>query len=603
MIILFPFRTIYVAIIVCIIATISSNSWAAPKHGLAMFEDIKYPPNFSHLDYVNPNAPKRGSIKLATIGTFDSLNPYILKGIPASGLSYVFETLMESSLDETFTQYGLIAESVEVADDHSWIRFHLRPEAKWHNNTPITAEDVVFSFNTLMEKGHPLYQTYYKEVTNVKALDHNSVQFYFSEHASKELTMLVGQLPIISKTYYSTHDFALSTLTPPLGSGPYIIDQVNPGHSIRYKRNPNYWGKNIPINKGRYNFDSIEYDYYRDATVAIQAFKSGEYDFRQENISKVWATAYDSLPALKNGRLIKTEIPHSIPTGMQAFIFNTRNPSFSDSKVREALSYCFDFEWTNNNLFYGAYTRTNSYFSNSLFAATGLPNKKELALLTPLKDSLPPRVFTDIFHAPKTDGTGNIRPHLRIADTLLNEAGWIIKDRKRVSPVTGKPMEFQFLLNSNAFERVIAPIIKNLERLGITATMRVVDTAQYQKRLDTFDYDIIVHVYGQSNSPGNEQIHYWHSSQATIEGSQNYAGIQNPAIDTLVKHVANATSKEKLTTATKALDRALLWNFYMIPNWHIRSFRLLYWNKFEQPAIRPQYGLGLDSWWSKEGEL
>lgn len=569
------------------------------QHGLAMFDDLKYSKGFTHFDYVNPNAPKGGELKLVSIGTYDSVNPYILKGIPAAGLSYLFETLMASSSDETFSQYGLIAESVKVADDRSWIIFYLRPEAEWHDGSPITADDVVFSFHTLMEKGHPFYQAYYKDVTEVKTIDSHSVQFTFKDSSNRELALLVGQMPIISKAYYTAHDFGKTSLDTPIGSGPYVIDNINPGRSITYKRSPDYWGKDLPVNKGKYNFDTIRYDYYHDVTVAIQAFKAREYDLRHENISKVWATSYNNLPALKDGRVIKTEIPHSIPTGMQAFVFNTRRKPFNSPLVREALSYCFDFEWTNKKLFYDAYTRTTSYFSNSIFASGGLPSKEELALLTPLKSSLPSRVFDTEFSLPTTDGSGlTMRPYLREADMLLNKAGWVIKDRKRVSP-EGKPMKIEFLLTSSAFERVIAPIIKNLTRLGIESKMRIVDSAQYQKRLDTFDFDITVHVFGQSNSPGNEQINYWDSSKAQIEGSKNYAGIDNPAIDTLVETLVKAQSKDELITATRALDRALLWNFYVIPNWHIQHFRLIYWDKFAQPTLSPPYSFELDSWWIK----
>jgi microcin C transport system substrate-binding protein len=489
---------------------------------------------------------------------------------------------------------------VETPDDRSWVIFRLRPQARWQNGTPVTADDVVFSFNTLMEKGHPQYRSYYRDVKEAVKLDARAVKFTFAGHQNRELPLIIGQLPVFSKAYFTTHSFEKTTLEPPMGSGPYKVGKLKAGHFITYVRDPNYWGRDLPLKKGRHNFDRIRYDYYRDDTVAIEGLKAGEYDIRVENVAKVWATAYNDLPALKDGRMVKEMIPHQISTGMQAFVMNTRRPMFQDIRVRQALGLAFDFEWTNKQFFYDAYSRTTSYFSNSPFAAQGIPEGEELAFLTPYKDQLPPALFTQTIEQPKTDGSGNNRPNLREADRLLQEAGWVVKDMKRINPATGKPMEIEFLLQRPMFERVIAPMIRNLERLGIKGRIRTVDTAQYQKRLDTFDFDMVVYVFSQSNSPGNEQMDFWHSARANVEGSRNIIGIQHPVVDALVEKIVGAHSRPELVAATRALDRVLLWQYYVIPNWHLQSFRMIYWNKFGKPKVAPPYGLALDTWWFKQ---
>jgi microcin C transport system substrate-binding protein len=569
----------------------------AAEHAIAMFDDVKYPASFTHFDYTNPDAPKGGSTVNAAIGTFDSLNPFILKGVPAAGAAMLFDTLLENSKDETFSEYGLIAESLEVPADRSWVIFNLRKEARFHDGSPVTADDVVFSFDTLKKRGHPSYRAYYRDVVKGEKLAADKVKFTFAGGNNRELPLIIGQLPIISKAYYSTHDFEKSTLEPPLGSGPYQVEKVEIGRAVTYKRDPNYWAKDLPVNKGRHNIDHIRYDYYRDITVAVEAFKAGKYDFRQENISKVWANAY-KFPAVTDGRVIKEEIKHNIPSGMQAFILNNRRPKFSDRKVREALNYAFDFEWENKNLFYSAYTRTGSYFSNSDFASSGLPSTDELALLTPLKDQIPAEVFTKVFASPSTDGSGSgIRQNLLTAKKLLSEAGWELRNGKLTNSKTNEVMSIEFLLDEPSFERAIGPFIKNLQKLGIDAKIRSIDSAQYQKRIQAFDYDVILETFAQSSSPGNEQINFWHSSKADVMGSRNLIGIKNPAIDMLVEKVINAASKQELIAATRALDRVLLWNYYVIPNWFSQSFRIVYWNKFSRPAITPKYELGLDTWW------
>jgi microcin C transport system substrate-binding protein len=571
---------------------------ASPSHGLAMHGDLKYGPDFEHLDYADPSAPKGGTLRLAAIGTFDSLNPFILKGMAPAGIGWTFDTLMTKSDDEPFSAYGLVAERIETPPDRSWVAFTLRPEARFHDGSPITVEDVIFSFETLRAKGHPFYRSYYASVEKVQQAGERRVRFDFAPGENRELPLILGELPILSKRYWSGREFDKTTLEPPLGSGPYRVLKVEPGRSISYERVADYWAKDLPINRGRFNFDIIRYDYYRDATVALQALKAGEYDLRQENVSKNWATAYDT-PAVAEGRLIKEEIRHRQPTGMQGFLFNTRRPVFRDPRVRRALAYAFDYEWTNKNLFYGAYTRTKSYFSNSELAARGLPTDGELAVLEPFREQLPSEVFTKPYEPPASDGSGNIRRNLRSALRLLKQAGWEVRDGRLVNTATGAPMRFEILLVQPDFERVVLPFVRNLERLGIEAKVRTVDATQYQNRLDEFDFDLIVHSIGQSLSPGNEQRDFWLSKNADIPGSRNLAGVKDPVVDALVEQVISAPDRKSLVDRTRALDRVLLWGHYVIPQWHIRSWRVAHWNKLGRPAVSPKYDLGLDTWWIK----
>ncbi len=577
---------------------IAPMAQAAPeaRHGIAMHGDLKYGPGFSHFEYANPDAPKGGDVKLAAIGTYDSFHPFVLKGMTPSGIGLMFETLMVSSDDEAFSQYGLIAESAEVPEDRSWVIFNLREEARFHDGTPITAKDVVFSLAVLKEDGHPFYRSYYKNVDGVEALNSHRVRFTFSGGDNRELPLIVGQLPVLPAHYWSERDFSKTTLEPPLGSGPYRIRDFEQGRSVTYERVPGYWGAELPVNRGQYNFDTLRYDYYRDTTVALQAFKAGAYDFRQENTAKDWATAYD-FPAVRDGRVVKEEIPHQQPQGMQAYAFNTRRPMFADPRVRQALGYAFDFEWTNQNLFNGAYTRTHSYYSNSELASRGMPSAAELALLEPHREQLPPEVFEGPYEPPRTDGSGRLRQNLRQAVRLLREAGWAVQDGRLTHTATGEPMAFEVLLVQPLFERVTLPFARNLERLGIDARVRTVDATQYQNRLDHFDFDMVVASFRQSLSPGNEQRDFWGSEQADIPGSRNIIGIQDPVVDHLVDRIIAAPDRASLVARTRALDRVLLWSHYVIPHWHITHFRVAYWNKFERPAVSPKYDLGFNTWW------
>jgi microcin C transport system substrate-binding protein len=573
----------------------SASPAPKPAHGLSMYGDLKYPPNFKHLDYVNPDAPKGGTVKLAGFGTFDNLNPFILRGVAAAAMSDTFDTLLADTADEPFSEYGLIAESVEVPEDRSWVIFNLRPEAKFQDGTPITADDVVFSLEILKAKGHPQLRFYYQAVTKAEALGSRRVKFTFVEGENRELPLIVGQLPIMSKAYWQGRDFEKTTLEPPLGSGPYKVESVDPGRSITLKRDESYWGKDLPINVGRHNFDRVRTDYYKDTTVALEAFKAGQYDWRLENSAKNWATGYDT-PALRQGLIVKEEIPNQRPTGMQAYAFNIRRPIFADPKVREALAYAFDFEWTNRTLFYGSYTRTESYFSNSELASHGLPQGDELALLDKYRAKLPPEVFTEEYRAPTTDGSGNIRPNLLKALDLLGQAGWHV-DKDKLVNAAGEPMRFEVLLYDPAFERVTLPFARNLKRIGIEANVRTVDVSQYQNRMDNRDFDMIVMSWGQSLSPGNEQRDFWSSAAADAPGTRNVVGIKNPVVDALVDSLISAPTREALVTRTRALDRTLLWGYYVIPQWHLTSDRVASWAKLSRPAVTPTRGVQFDAWW------
>ena len=575
-------------------------SWAqaqdvAPAHGVAMHGDLKYGPDFEHFDYVNPNAPKGGTVTFASIGTFDTLNPFIIKGTSADGLGFLFETLTVQSEDEPFSEYGLLAESIEMPEDRSWVAFTLRPEARWHDGRPVTVEDVIFSFDTLKEKGLPFYRAYYRNVIKAEAAGERRVKFTFEQTTNRELPLILGQLPILPKHYYENVEFEKTTLQPPLGSGPYRIKSLEPGRRIVYERAKDYWGADLPVSRGFYNFDEIRYEYYRDANVALEAFKAGGYDIRVENTSKFWATAYSG-PMFEAGWIAKEEIPHELGTGMQGFVFNTRRAMFQDPRVRQALAYAFDFEWTNRTIMYGQYDRTESYFSNTELAAEGLPSEAELELLEPFRDQLPEEVFTEVYRAPSSEGEGRIRQNLRTALGLLREAGWSVEGGRLVN-AEGQPFRFEILLNGPSFERHTLPFIRNLERLGIQATVRAIDPAQYQNRLDEFDFDMVVGTFGQSLSPGNEQREYWGSEAADIPGSRNVIAIKDPVVDQLIDKIIEAPTREDLVSATRALDRVLLWGHYVIPHWHSRTFRVAYWNKFDRPETMPPYGLPLFSWW------
>ena len=571
---------------------------AAKGHGIAMHGDLKYPAGFEHFDYADPRAVKGGKIKYSAIGTFDSFNAFIIKGSPAVGIGEIYDTLLTPSADEPFSEYGLLAESVETPADRSWVSFRLRPEARWHDGKPVTADDVLWTFETLKEKGHPFFRAYYGAVEKVEKLDDRTVKFQFVPGENRELPLILGQLAVLPKHWWEGRDFGATILDAPLGSGPYKIESFEPGRRIRYRRVPDYWGRDLAVNVGRHNFDELEYDYYRDGTVALEAFKAGEYDFRLENSAKSWATAYD-FPAAKQGLVKREEIPHDRPAGMQAFAFNSRRPLFQDPRVRRALAYAFDFEWSNKSLFYGQYTRTRSYFDNSELAAKGVPTPEEVALLEPFRAELPPEVFTQAYQPPTTDGSGNLRSNLKEAFDLLREAGFTVdpKTKKLANKETGQPLRFEILLVDPEFERIVLPFKKNLERLGVDAEVRVVDTAQYRRRLDDFDFDVTIASWPQSLSPGNEQREFWGSAFAEKPGSRNLLGIRSPAVDALIESVIAAPDRASLVQRVHALDRVLQWGSWVIPNWHIPYDRVASWDRFGRPAVTPSQGVQLDTWW------
>ncbi len=565
-------------------------------HALTLGDAPKYGPDFQHLDYVNPDAPKGGEVTYGVTGTFDSFNPYIVKGTPA-GLSGLFETLTASTEDDILADYGLIAESMEVAPDKSWIIYNLRPEARWHDGQPITADDVIFSFDILREKADPFFRSYYADVVKGEKLAERRVKFTFKTGGNRELPVIMGQLPVLPKHWWATRKFEDVLLEPPLGSGPYKLGKFDLGRSFTMERVPDYWGKDLPLNRGTDNFDRVTYDYYRDPEVQLEAFKSGRIDLRSENSAKRWATQYD-FPAVRDGRVIKEKFKHVRPTGMQAFIFNIRRPFFADRTVREALIYAFDFEWSNKTLFFDEYTRTRSYFENSELAATGLPSPEELAVLEPFRGKIPDEVFTTEYNPPKTDGSGNARDNLSKAAELLEQAGWKVENGKRVK--NGKALEFEVLLDDPAFERVVQPFVQNLQRIGVTASVRMlVDASQYETRVESFDFDMLVGGWGQSLSPGNEQREFWSTAAADMRGSRNYVGIKDPVIDTLVEQLVNAPTRHDLVVHCRALDRVLQWNYFVVPNWHLAADRLVYWDKFSKPDRRPDppYGIGSSGWW------
>ncbi len=588
----------FLLIFITVHLSVNAYSNTNISHAIAMHGEPKYDKNFLSVEYVNKSALKGGSIVRSAIGNFDSFNPFILKGTSPAGIFGLFESLTVGSSDEAFTEYGLLAETIEWPEDRSWVSFTIRKEAVWHDGKAISADDVVWTFNTLMEKGHPFYKYYYGDVSEVIKENEKKVRFNFKTNTNKELVLIVGQLPVLPKHYWKNKNFEDTTLDIPIGSGPYKIKSFDSGRSITYELNTEYWGfKNkLPIKLGKDNYGTIRYDYYKDRGIEREAFKSGEIDFFSENSSKEWATSYN-IESVEAGLLKKDLIQHENPQGMQGFAFNIRKDIFKDRRVRKALSYAFDFEWSNKNLFFDAYKRTDSFFENSELSSSGLPSKEELMYLNPYFDILPKEVFSKEFKNPITDGSGYMRSQLQEATNLLKDAGWKLSDGQLVHSNSNEIFEFEILLRSPAFERIVLPFRDNLEKLGIKVTVRTIDSAEYQKKIETFDFDMIVQTFSQSLSPGNEQRNYWGSNAADTNGSRNVIGIKNYAIDGLIENLINAKDRKELITLTKALDRVLLWGYYVIPQWHISSYRVLYWDFFDQPNYKPKYSLGFDTWW------
>ncbi|MGQ0671988.1 MAG: extracellular solute-binding protein [Hyphomicrobium sp.] len=615
----------HLGFVLAAIATLGGTASAEPRHGLSVFGELKYEPDFTHFDYVNPEAPKGGKVsQIGSAGriTFDSFNNFILKGDAAQGLELVFDTLMTPALDEPETVYGLIAKSADVAADGRSVTFQLRPEAKFADGTPVTAEDAAFSFVTLKEKGHPRYRLILGDVEKAEAIDAATVRYTFKGDLVRDLPIIVASLPVLSKAYYTANDFEKTSLEPPLGSGPYRIGDFKAGTFVSYVRRSDYWANDLAVNRGQNNFDEIRYEYYRDRTLELESLKAGNYDFREEFTSRDWATGYNS-DAVKDGRLIRATIPDERPSGAQGFFVNTRRAKFADRRVREAMGLAFDFEWSNRNLFFGLYTRTTSFFENSDMKASGPPSPEELALLEPHRASLPPDVFGDAYVPPVTDGSGNIRDNLKKARELLTAAGWSVVTEEKtpsdcgavcklmlsvglkskdvetvVRNASGETLDVEILIFEEGFERIIGPYIKNLKAIGINASLRRVDPAQYEQRLKTFDFDMSIQRYSLRLTPGVELKNFWGSAAAKTDGSFNLAGIADPVVDALVEKIILAKSRSELVAATRAVDRVLRSGHYWVPHWYKGVHNIVYWDKFGFPAVKPKYDRGaLATWW------
>ncbi len=603
----------------------SLSAAAQGRHGLSAFGDLKYAPGFSHFDYVAPDAPKGG--RLALVGgaiTFDTFNPFILKGDAAQGiLALMFESLMTRAADEPDAVYGQIARSADVAADGLSVTFALRPEARFSDGSPVTADDVVFSFVTLKEKGHPVYRTRLRDVVRAIALGPLEVRYDFQGTQLRDLPLAVAELPVLSRAYYSRVNIEETTLTPPLGSGPYTISDFRHGTSVTFTRRHDWWGAGLNVNRGRFNFDAIRFEYYRDRTAQLEGLKAGEYDFREEFTARDWATAYD-VPQVRDGRILRLTLPDESPSGAQGFFLNTRRAKLSDARVRKALDYAFDYEWQNKNLFYGLYKRTASYFENSPMKAEGPPSPGELALLEPHRHRLPAEVLTgEPYSPPVSDGSGADRKRLREAVRLLAEAGWSLRTEtiekgdcgllcnaaravglgnrpteQVLRNARGETLDIEFLSTEASSERIITPYVQTLRLIGIRASVRRVDAPQYQRRMKAFDFDVLMHRYVMRLTPGAELLNYFSSQAAAMEGSFNLSGIQDPVVDALTARVQEARTREDLVTAARALDRVLRAGHYWVPQWYKASHNIAVWDRFGRPAVKPRFDRGvLDTWW------
>ena len=566
---------------------------------LVGFGEAKYPQDFTHFDYVNPDAPKYGKITYGQVGTYDNFNRYASRGVPAIYTGELYDTLMYSPTDEIDSYYPLITEKVRYSDDYTWLELDINPKARFQDGEPITAADVEFSFNKFMTEGVPQYRVYYKEIKSVKAIAPLTVRIEMSEPNREKLFSFAQGTRVLPEHFWKDKNFAEPLNEPPVGSGPYKISDYKMGQSVTYQLDDNYWAKELPVNVGRNNFKQVQYDYYRDDTVMLEAFKAGEFDLRQESQAKFWATSYTGVN-FDNGFIKKEEIEHNAPASTQGFVFNTQRPIFQDVRVREAVNYAMDFEWMNKNMFYSQYSRTRSYFQNTDYEAKGLPSEEELAILNPVKQAIPPRVFTEEYQPPVTDGSGRIRTQMRTAFALLKSAGWELKDKVMVNAKTGEPMTFELLIYNPTTERIAIPLQKNLKLMGIEMKIRTVDNTQYIKRLRDRDFDMVSSSYFANPFPSSNLMIVWNSN--FIDSTYNTAGVMDPVIDDLTFQISkNQEQPKKLLSLGRALDRILQWNFYIIPQWHSSLYRVAMWDKFERPSVMPKYDLGLDTWWiSKE---
>ncbi len=592
------FKFTAIILFVCLIQVFFHEACASSTHAIAMHGQPKYPENFTSFEYVNPNAKKGGTLRLHAIGTYDTLNPYIIKGKSAAGLhhsyGYFFETLTSRSKDEPFSLYGLIAETIEIPNERDWVEFKLRKEARFSDGKPITVEDVIFSWNTLKKKGSPNARATWSRINEVIQTGPRKVKFIFLDNKDRELPLLIaGFLPVLSKSWWSERNFSETTLDKPISSGPYVISEAIPGRSITFHQNKNYWGKNLPVNNGRFNFDFINFTYYRDDSVALEAFKAGDYDYRRELNAARWATQY-SFPAINKGNVIRETVDKKTPAGLNALVFNLRKSFFSDVDVRKALNLAFDFEWINRALLHQAYTRTRGMFDNSELSPNSLPSKAEILLLNPWRERLPKELFTTPFKPMTTDGSGTDRLNLRKAVKLLKKSGFIIKNKTLVG-TDGVPVEIEITLRRRSNEKIALAYARNLKKLGISASVRLVESAQFQNIINDYDFDMVFGFWGVTLSPGNEQQNYWSSITANQTGGRNWAGISDPVINSLISNLQSAYTNEELVTAARALDRVLMWNYYLLPLYHDSYQRFAYWQKLSRPKNIPMYGIRLQT--------
>jgi microcin C transport system substrate-binding protein len=577
---------------------------AEPRHGMSIFGDLKYPPDFRHFDYVNPDAPKGGRLVMTAPNwyfnqnplTFNTLNGYVTRGDAAPRPELTFDGLMTSAADEPNSLYGLVAESVSISDDDREYRFHLRDTPRFHDGTPLTAEDVAWSIEILKEKGHPDLRLPLRDVESVSAPDPRTVIVRFAEHASIELPLTVAALPVFSKAFFANRDFEASTMAPVLGSGPYKVGQLSAGRFIEYERVPDYWAADLPVNRGFDNFDVIRLEFYRERQAGFEAFKKGDITFQEEFTAKTWATEYD-FPAIQDGRVVKTTFPAEDRPKLQAWFVNTRRPKFQDARTREALDLAFDFEWVNKNLFYESYVRASSPFEGSPFQAQGLPSAAELALLEPLRGEIPEAALGEAVSPAPSDGSGRDRDKLRAAGALLDQAGW-----KREGPVlrnaSGEPLSVEFLIDQSVFERVLGKYVESLRAIGVDATIRLVDSAQYESRLIDFDFDIVGRAWSLEATPIETVRNFFHSATADTPGSVNLSGVRSPAVDRLVEAVLAAKDRDTHRTAMLALDRVVRASHYVIPNWTSPEHRVAIWDMFAWPATKPAYAFPYETtWW------
>lgn len=572
---------------------------AKPQRSIALHGAPALAEDFSAFPYVNPQAPKGGRLTLGVQGSFENLNPLIVQGVPAAGIrEFSVESLMARSLDEPFTLYGLLAETIDVADDHTSVSFTLNPAARFADRQPVTPEDVIYSFELLKTKGRPNHRTYFAKVAKADQIGDRGVRFTFEDASDRELPLILGLMPVFAKHATTPEKFEASSMTPLVGSGPYTVWRVDPGRSLTFKRDADYWGRDLPVNRGRFNFDEIRFDYFRDASVMLEDFKSGDIDLRLEEDPGRWADAYD-IPAVREGRIIKAEFDIGLPAGMTGLVFNTRRPIFADARVRRALMMLFDFEWCNRTLYNGLFKRTTSYFERSYLASTGRPaDQRERALLATFPGAVRPEIMEGTYKLPESDGSGQNRANQKAAFALLSEAGMVLKDGRLVNGQNGQPLSFEILANSNAQEALLLSYARSLEPLGIAVRVRVVDSAQYQERLSSYDYDMIQNTWPASLSPGNEQLFRWSAKTADAKGSFNYAGVKSPAVDAMIDAMLAAETEADFISSVRALDRVLLSGDYVVPLFYTPRQWVAYWGRLKHPDKTPLFGYAVDTWWA-----